>query len=68
VNNLKRIEFSTSLLRVLSPADVLTVDRALAAVGAFGEVRLIVKRGRLRFIQKVESIALADGPESGAET
>jgi hypothetical protein len=26
------------------------IDEALAAVGEFGEVRLIVERGRLRFV------------------
>lgn len=62
INGRKQEDIGVSQLRVLSPADVLTVDRALAAVGPFGEVRLIVKRGRLRFIEKVESIAL---PNSG---
>lgn len=43
------------LLKVLTPEQVLEVDRALAAIGPFGEVRLIKVKGRLRFIQQLES-------------
>lgn len=31
------------------------IERALAEVGDYGEVRLIVEKGRLRFIQRVTS-------------
>ena len=39
----------------LNPTLVQQVDEALARVGAFGEVRLIVVKGRLRFIQVMQS-------------
>jgi hypothetical protein len=42
-------------LRVLTPEQVLEVDRALAAIGPFGEVRLVKVKGHLRFIQQLES-------------
>ena len=42
-------------LRMLTPKQVLKVDQALASIGPFGEVRLIKVKGRLRFIQKLES-------------
>lgn len=62
MDDLKRKDISASQLRVLTLNDVLTVDRALAEVCPFGEVRLIVRRGRLRFIEKIESLAV---PETG---
>lgn len=34
------------------------IDEALQEVGAFGEVRLVVIKGRLRFIQIVRSEAI----------
>lgn len=42
-------------LESLTPRQVLAVDRALAAVGDFGEVRLVKMKGRVRFIQQLES-------------
>ena len=42
-------------LDVLTPEQVLEVDRALASIGPFGEVRLVKVKGRLRFIQRLES-------------
>jgi monomeric isocitrate dehydrogenase len=39
----------------LTPSQVLAVDRALAAVGDFGEVRLVKVKGKVRFIQQLES-------------
>ncbi len=40
-------------LRFLTPAQLAQIDRALAEVGAQGEVRLVKTRGRLRVITKV---------------
>ena len=37
-------------LKFLTPSQIPMIDEALAAVGEFGEVRLIVERGRLRFV------------------
>ena len=42
-------------LRVLKREHIRRIDDALAEVGLFGEVRVIKQRGKLRFIQKVES-------------
>ncbi len=39
-------------LRTLNLSQVQAIDRALQEVGEYGEVRLIVNRGRLRFIGK----------------
>ena len=44
------------LLKVLSPAQVIYIDKLLDELGAFGEVRLIKRGGKVRFIQKVESM------------
>ena len=46
-------------LEVLSPRQIMQIDQALAELGPFSEVRLIKSRGKLRFIQKVESQDLA---------
>lgn len=37
-------------LRFLNPRQVIMIDEALGKVGEFGEVRLIIEKGRLRFI------------------
>ena len=47
-------------LRFLSPEAVSRIDQALQAVGEFGEVTLIVMKGRLRFIQITQSEKLDD--------
>jgi len=39
---------------------VRQIDEALGKVGDFGEVRLVVVKGRLRFIQIVRSEAVDD--------
>ncbi|HEY76499.1 MAG TPA: hypothetical protein G4O00_10005 [Thermoflexia bacterium] len=57
-----------ALLRVLTPAQVLEIDRALEAIGPFGEVRLVKVKGRLRFIQQMESRDLLGGGRGGNET
>jgi len=42
-------------LKVLTPGQVQKIDDALDGLGPFGEIRLIKNKGKLRFIQKVES-------------
>ena len=39
------------------------IDDALAELGPSGEVRIIKQRGKLRFIQKVESENVTEGSE-----
>jgi hypothetical protein len=38
------------MLKFLLPAQISMIDEALSAVGDFGEVRLVVEKGRLRFV------------------
>jgi hypothetical protein len=42
-------------LKVLTSRQIQRIDDALVGLGSFAEVRLIKNRGKLRFIQKVES-------------
>ncbi len=48
-------------LGVLKSEHIRQIDGALAELGPFGEVRIIKQRGKLRFIQKVESMAIMEG-------
>jgi len=43
-------------LRVLTPQQICQIDRLLAEIEAFGRVTLIKLNGRLRFIEKTESV------------
>jgi len=47
-------------LRFLNPEAVSRIDQALREVGEFGEVTLIVMKGRLRYIQITQSEKLED--------
>ena len=38
------------VLNFLAPHQVCMIDEALHSLGEFGEVRLILERGRLRFV------------------
>jgi len=46
------------LLHFLTPAQVRLIDRSLKRAGPFGEVRLVKVKGRLRFVQTLESNAV----------
>lgn len=37
-------------LNFLDPRQVLMVDEALSSLGEYGEVRLVIEKGRLRFL------------------
>jgi hypothetical protein len=50
-------------LGVLKSEHIRQIDDALAELGPFGEVRIIKQRGKLRFIQKVESMNIMEGSE-----
>jgi hypothetical protein len=50
-------------LIVLKFEHIRQIDDALAELGPFGEVRIIKQRGKLRFIQKVESESILEGSE-----
>ena len=50
-------------LSVLKSEHIRQIDDALAELGPFGEIRIIKQRGKLRFIQKVESENITEGSE-----
>lgn len=43
---------------ILQPRYIEMIDEALAALGDYGEVRLVVERGRLRFLVTQKSFDL----------
>ncbi len=45
-----KINGKTHTLRFLQPQQIAMIDEALATLGGFGEIRLIVEKRRLRFI------------------
>lgn len=45
-------------LRVLTPEQLAQIDRLLREVGPSGEVRLIVQKGRVRYLTTVETTDL----------
>ena len=42
-------------LKFLTPEQIIRIDSILTTVGEYGEVHLIVQRGELRYINRVES-------------
>ena len=46
----------------LSPMQLAYILRALQNVGEYGEIRLIVSGGRIRFIQTVQSLSFPQSP------
>lgn len=55
------VPLSHLTLHSLTPRQVQMIDDALRDVGPFGEVRLIKVKGRLRFIEKPESLDATRG-------
>ena len=55
-------------LRVLSAESIVAIDEALHSIGAFGEVRLIKKSGKLRYIENLVSESPTPGQDQGAQT
>jgi hypothetical protein len=45
-----RHHLSNSASQFLQPHQIAMIDEALRSLGQFGEVRLIVEKGRLRFV------------------
>ena len=43
-------------LRTLTPSQIPMVDLALAEVGEYGEVRIILQKNRVRYIEKLQSM------------
>ena len=44
----------------LTLSHILKIDKKLTEVGDYGEVRIVVQRGKLRYINKVESDKFED--------
>lgn len=42
-------------LEFLTPEQISRIDKVLATLGEYGEVHLIIQRGELRYINRVES-------------
>ena len=42
--------------RFLNPDQIAMIDEALSSLGQYGEVRLVVEKGRLRFLITQKSI------------
>ena len=43
-------------MRTLTPSQITMVDLALAEVGEYGEVRIILQKNRVRYIEKLQSM------------
>jgi hypothetical protein len=53
---------------LLTQPIIAQIDRALRRVGEFGEVRLVVAKGRVRFIETTRSEPAVDGDVRGDQT
>ena len=54
-------------LKILTPEQVVRIDELLKAVGEYGEVHLVVQRGELRYMNKVESYKVWGGEANEKE-
>lgn len=54
-------------LKFLKPSQVRMIDEALGKIGEFGEVRLVVERGRLRFLVTEQSFDVLKWESTGSE-
>lgn len=55
---------SESDLIALQSTDISAIEKALKGLGAFGEIHLVVEKGRIRFIRTVRSEALGHDASS----
>lgn len=46
----KPVGEGNSILKFLDQTQITMIDEAISAVGDYGEIRLIVEKGRLRFL------------------
>jgi hypothetical protein len=47
---MERIHPGSNTAQFLSPEQIAMIDEALRSLGDFGELRLVVEKGRLRFL------------------
>ena len=52
-------------LRLLTEWHIQRIDEALASTGPFAEIRLVKNKGKLRFIQTLESEGMLEPHRSG---
>ncbi len=52
------LNLMTFELKFLRPAIIAMIEEALNQVGTFGEVHLVVEKGRLRYIRTIKSESL----------
>ena len=55
MGNSQTIRLSRSL-RVLTPSQIVQIDQCLAELEEFGRITLIKRKGKLRFIEKTQSV------------
>ena len=62
---LRNEQFGTRQLKFLSPSQVQKIDEAMANLGQWGEIHLVVQKGRLRFLvtQLSNDVLLWEGEE-----
>ena len=51
----KKVDLEGEKLKFLKLAQVKRIDELLAQLGEYGELHLIIQKGELRYINKVES-------------
>lgn len=58
-------QFATRPLKFLNPSQVEKIDEAMANLGPWGEIRLVVQKGRLRFLvtQQSHDVLLWEGEQ-----
>ncbi len=54
-------------LKFLQPDQIAMIDEALAEIGEYGEVRLVVEKGRLRFLVVQRSFDVLKRPAARQE-
>lgn len=52
------VQIAISELKFLRPHIIAVIEEALNQVGPFGEVQLVVEKGRLRYIRTIKSESL----------
>jgi hypothetical protein len=53
---IRKLAATSSALKILQPCQVEIIEQALQQIGEYGEVRLIVEKGRLRYIEVAKSM------------
>jgi hypothetical protein len=55
-------------LRFLSAKEIGLIDEFLSAIDNHGELRLVVHKGRLRFVTRTQDFELNEGENEGGST